>query len=99
MLSSNAKLSKMTGIQLLILLHLLKRKEDGLTPTVKKMMLEKYVQWKDRLLLIFEDVSNGEVVEEEGGGVVETDEIPEDEEGISAATMTLGMIGTETDFI
>jgi len=79
LLLSNVELANMTVKQLLILLCPLKRKENGATPILKKMMLEKYGQWKDLLRLIFEDLTDGKMVEEEGGDAVEVEEVREDE--------------------
>ena len=56
LLASGVELSKMTNKQLLVLLRPLTRKEDGPMPTVKKVMLERYEQWKNRPLLTFDQV-------------------------------------------
>ena len=65
--------------------------------TVKKMMLEKYDQRKEYKPLIFE-YDLRETVEESGGGTVETEESPEDEEDVDTAMMMMGTLGTETVF-
>ena len=68
-------------------------------PPLNKMMLEKYGQWKDHPPLIFEDITDEEVVEEEDGGAMEVEEVLEDEEDVATAMMILRMLGTETAFI
>ena len=57
LLATGTEKHKMSNKQLKILLRPLKRKEYGATPTVKKIIQEKYEQWKHRALLTFDDDS------------------------------------------
>ena len=54
-LASGIDIVKMTNKQLLIIIRPLKRKEDGALPSVKKVMLQKYEEWKMRPPPTFED--------------------------------------------
>ena len=58
MRATPVEVSKISNKNILVLLKALKRKDDGAMPTVKKAMLQKYNEWKDRPPLTFNEIDD-----------------------------------------